>query len=250
MISILREIVEAHGGMDLWGRLESLDAEVSASGFLFTAKRRPVLRHVRVRAYTREPRFAFFDFPLPGQSAELLGNEEVLIRDSDGQVIARRAKPRQAFRGLRRRLYWDSLDFVYFGGYATWNYLTAPFLFMREGFAFKELGPPPGRQAPLYRLQVTFPGDIPAHCPEQVFYFDKELLLRRIDYTAEVVGRWARAAHLCGEYRTFGGIRAPTRRKVLPLFFRDSPLPWPTLVALEIHDIRPMAAQPGGKPLA
>jgi len=29
----------------------------------------------------------------------------------------------------------DELDFIYFGGYATWNYLTAPFLLARKGLS-------------------------------------------------------------------------------------------------------------------
>jgi len=62
-MEILQEICEAHGGRDYWQSLEALDAEISASGFLFTVKRRPVLKHVRMRAYTREPRFTFFDYP-------------------------------------------------------------------------------------------------------------------------------------------------------------------------------------------
>lgn len=54
-----------------------------------------------------------------------------------------------------------------------------------------------------------------------------------------VVGGWARAAHLCDEYRDFGGFKAPTRRRVRPLLFGDRPLPGPTLVEIEIHGILP-----------
>jgi hypothetical protein len=242
VIPIVKEVIEAHGGMGYWRGLEALEAESSARGFLFTAKRRPVLDHLRVRAYTREPRFAFLDFPEPSQSAELIGNDEVLIKDADGRTIARRLQPRAAFRGVRRLFHWDDLDFTYFAGYATWNYLTTPFIFMREGFVFGGPGAVEAGPAPLFRLPVTFPDDIPSHCKRQIFYFDQERLLRRLDYTAEVVGRWAHAAHLCGRYRTFGGIRAPTRRRVLPLFFGRKPLPGPTLISLEVHDIQPVAA--------
>jgi hypothetical protein len=89
-------------------------------------------------------------------------------------------------------------------------------------------------------LQVTFPADVPTHPRHQIFYFDDDRLLRRIDYTAEVVGGWALAAHLCEEYRTFDGLKAPTRRRVLPLLFGHNPLPGPTLVELEVHQIRPV----------
>lgn len=242
-MQIVHEAIEAHGGMDYWNSLDALEAEISVSGFLFTAKRRPVLRRIRVQAATREPRFSFFDFPNPGQSAELIGNGEVRILDSDGTVVARRENPRAAFRGLRRQFAWDDLDFIYFGGYATWNYLTTPFLFVRKGFSVETLEPLGGALRPLIRLQVTFPDDIPTHSRQQIFYFDDQRLLRRLDYTAEVVGRWAHAAHLCEEYRTFDKFKTPTRRRVLPLLFGSKPLPGPILVELEVHDIRPVPVQ-------
>jgi len=242
-IKIVRESVEAHGGLDYWNSLEALEAEISAGGFLFTAKRRPVLHHVRMRASTREPRFWFFDFPKPGQTAELIGNTEVRILDSEGKIIAQRKNPRAAFCGLRHWFSWDDLDFTYFGGYATWNYLTAPFLLMRKGFAFKGLEPLPGALAPLIRVEVTFPDDIPTHSRKQIFYFDDQRLLRRLDYTAEVVGGWAHAAHVCEEYRTFGGIKASTKRQALPLLFGNNPLSGPKLVELEVHHIEPIPAR-------
>lgn len=240
-MQILHEAIEAHGGMDYWNSLGALDAEISVSGFLFTAKQRPVLQRVRMRALTTEPRFFFHDFPKPGQTAELIGNDEVRILDKDGKIFAQRKNPRPAFRGIRRQFFWDDLDFIYFAGYATWNYLTAPFMFAREGFLIKTLEPLQGTFGQFTRLRVTFPPDIPTHSSEQIFYFDDQRLLRRLDYTAEVVGGWAHAAHMCEEYRTFDRLMAPTRRWVLPLPFGHKPLPGPTLVQLELHAIRPVS---------
>jgi hypothetical protein len=242
-MKIVHEAIEAHGGMDYWNSLEALEMDISASGFLFTAKRRPALRRVRMKAATREPRFAFFDFPKPGQTSELIGNDEVRIIDHEGNVVARRENPRAAFRGLRRQFFWDDLDFIYFAGYATWNYLTTPFLLGRNGFVVEALEPLQGDLAPLNRVQVTFPYDIPTHSRQQIFYFDDQRLLRRLDYTAEVVGGWAHAAHWCDEYRTFDRLKAPTRRRVFPLPFGNRPLPGPTLVDIEVHDIRPAPVQ-------
>jgi len=242
-IKIIQESIEAHGGLDYWNSLEALEAEISAGGFLFTAKRRPVLHHVRMRASTREPRFWFFDFPKPGQTAELIGNTEVRILDREGKIIAHRKNPREAFRGLRHWFSWDDLDFSYFGGYATWNYLTAPFFFMRSGFVFETLDPLPGALSLLTRLGVTFPEDFPTHSRKQTFYFDDQRLIRRLDYTAEVVGGWAHAAHLCEEYRNFGRIKASTKRQALPLLFGNNPLSGPKLVELEVHHLEPIPAR-------
>jgi hypothetical protein len=239
-MQILQEAIEAHGGMEYWNSLSAIDAEISARGFLFTAKWRPILRRVRMRAFTREPRFTFFDFPKPGQTAELIGDDEARIIDREGHFMARRENPRAAFRGIRHLFLWDDLDFVYFGGYATWNYLTAPFLLARNGFLLETLDPAQSDHGQLTPLQVTFPSDIPTHSRKQVFYFDERRLLRRLDYTAEVVGGWASAAHFCDEFKTFGKLIVPTRRRVLPLFSRQNPLPGPTLVAIDVHDVRPI----------
>jgi len=240
-LPILDRILAAHGGIDTWNSLDAIDAVISASGFLFTAKQRPALDHVRMRAWTREPRFAFTDFPRKGQTAELIGTNEVRISDRDGIVLSRRENPRSAFRSFRHLFSWDDLDFIYFAGYATWNYLTTPFLLAFPGVMVTELGPAKGSLASFTRLQVTFPDSLPTHCRQQIFYFDGQHLLRRLDYTAEVVGGWAHAAHLCDGYRSFDGINAPTERRVLPLFFGRGPLPGPTLVAINVHDLRPMA---------
>jgi hypothetical protein len=173
--TIIKGVIEAHGGLALWNSLEALEAEISARGLLFTIKRQSVLNHIRVRASTREPRFAFFDFPQRGQTSELIGNDEVCIVDSDGKVVERRLQPRSAFKGIRRKIYWDKLDFIYFAGYAIWNYLTTPFLFLRKGFQFEILTPLTDDQPTMARMRITFPADIPTHCLTQIFYFDERL---------------------------------------------------------------------------
>ena len=235
-LKIIQEAVEAHGGLAYWNGLEGLEAEISARGFLFTAKRRPVLNRVRMWAHAREPQFTFFDFPNPGQRAELLGTREVRILDDRGRIIDRRGNPRAVFHGLRQFFVWDDLDFTYFGGYATWNYLTTPFLLLEKGFILKALDPLPGAVVKLTRIEAIFPDHIPTHSKKQIFYFDDQRLLRRLDYTAEIVGGWAHAAHLCEDYQTFDGIKASTRRQVLPLLFGNKPLPRPRLVELEVQD--------------
>jgi len=235
--TIIEEIIQAHGGSELWDSLNGLEVRISAWGFLFKAKHVPVLEHTRVWVSTQRPHLIFHDFPKAGQTGEFIGDEVVQIRESNGQVLQSRSMPRAAFRGLRRNLWWDFLDFIYFGGYATWNYLMTPFLFSRTGFAFEYLGEKEFDTGRLFCLSITFPDNIPTHCQTQTFYFDRDKLLRRLDYTAEVVGSWAHAAHLCNKYRDFSGLKIPTHRRVRPFMF-DHILSGPTLVALEIHDVQ------------
>ncbi len=235
---LLDEIIEAHGGRALWNSIETVEAVISARGFLFTAKRRPVLDRVRVTANAQEPRLVFHDFPSPGSPAELVGNKEVRITGREGGLVWKRLNPRQAFKGLRHIIWWDDLDFVYFGGYALWNYLTTPFLFIREGFQFAVLDFSGDGPSSWTRLLVTFPDEIPTHCKRQIFHVDENRYIRRLDYTAEVVASWARAAHVCELYQDFKGYKAPTRRRILPMPWGNMPLPGPVLVAIDIHDIR------------
>ncbi len=230
-------MIDAHGGAALWNSLRAVEAEISVRGLLFTAKQRPVLDRVRVTAAADEPRFTFHDFPYPGLNAELVGADEVRITGPAGEIVSRRSNPRDAFGGLRRIFSWDELDFTYFGGYATWNYLTAPFLFLRKGFRFAIFEDRHRSPGAWTQLRVTFPPDIPTHCREQTFFFDESLLLRRLDYTAEVVGGWAHAAHVCDDYRNFDGLLVPTRRRVRPVL-AGRVLPGPTLVAIDVHDVR------------
>lgn len=236
----ISEAIEAHGGADRWNRLEALEANISAAGLLFTMKRRRRMNRVRVRASTTAPHFTFFDFPNSGQTSELVGKEEVRITNAAGEIVAKRTQPRAAFKRIRRQFYWDDLDFIYFAGYATWNYMVTPFVFLQDGFEFEGLEPLTVRGETYTRFRATFPDDIPTHSRTQDFYFDERRRLTRLDYTAEVVGGWARAAHVCRDYRDFGGILVSTRRRVTPLLFGTSLMPGPTLVAIEVHDFRPV----------
>jgi hypothetical protein len=234
----IEEIIAAHRGRQRWSKIEFLEADLSVCEFLFTAKKRQVLRNVCVQASSRAPFLQFCDFPDAGKSGELLGEDEVCVVSADGSVVEARSHPRNAFQGLRRKFWWDDLDFIYFGGYAIWNYLVTPFLFMQEGFAFEYPGEVQLPEGTFSCLRVTFPAALPTHCRKQTFYFDESGLLFRFDYTAEVVGGgWAHAAHFCSGYEDFSGFKVPTRRRVRPLLF-GRVLSMPTLVALDIHDVR------------
>ena len=207
---MLDHILDAHGGLEYWRTLSAIELEWSAWGFLFTAKGVPTVSHQRMVLSTREPHVVIHDYPEPGRNAVFDGSHD------------RRA----AFPKWR----WDASDFAYFSSYAMWNYLTLPFLLCEPGMEVTEHPP---------RLTATFPPDIPTHCRTQELTFGPDGRLIRHDYTAEVVGGWAKAAHLCSDYRQFGGLWMPTRRRVYPRGPFGRPLPAPTLVAIDIHDARP-----------
>src|SRR5215813_14272741 len=104
-MQILDEIIDAHGGMDLWNSIDELDVALSSQGFLFTSLMRwraPVVKYKQVRLLTREPRLTLFDLPESGLRSELIGNNEVRIVDGNGTTVAQRMKRRATFRGLVR----------------------------------------------------------------------------------------------------------------------------------------------------
>jgi hypothetical protein len=109
---------------------------------------------------------------------------------------------------------------------------------MRDNFHFEKLEPLSAESEYPLQLQVSFPQDLPTHCNKQIFYFDRNHLLRRLDYTAEVVSRWARAAHICENYQDFDGFKFPTKRRVLPLLIGNKPMAGPEIVAIDIHELQ------------
>jgi hypothetical protein len=156
----------------------------------------------------------FDAYPRTGMRGVLEQGGRVRIETDEGAPIARREHPRERFAGVRRRLWWDRLDILYFAACAMWTYVSAPFVFAGDDYVLRELEPWREGEQTWWRLAVTFPAWVHTHCREQVFHFDERGLIRRHDYTAEPLGRWARAAHCCSEHRTFDGFTLPTRRRV------------------------------------
>jgi hypothetical protein len=147
--------------------------------------------------------------------------DSVWIESESGEVVERRDDMRRRFPGGRRLLWWDSLDAIYFVGYALWNYFATPLLLTRCEAHER------GRA-----LFVRFPPEIPSHARTTKFTFDDDGLLVRLDYTAQVFGEWARAKHLCSGHRSFDGLVYPTVRRVTPRRW-----PGPLLVGLDIDEV-------------
>ena len=166
------------------------------------------------------------------------------IETLDGEVLESRERPRELFfgrSGLRRNLRWDALDAAYFAGYAWWNYLNTPYLLARDGVAGARGRALAGgrRRRDLAPARGSLPGR--ASTPirrARSSTTTRELRLRRHDYTAEVVGGWARAAHMCADHVEAGGLALPDP----PLGAADRPAAtgrcrFPTLVSLRLSEI-------------
>jgi hypothetical protein len=112
----------------------------------------------------------------------------VWIKTLEGKLVEERHDPRASFAGHVRATKWDELHRLYFLGYASWNYLTTPFLFAQPGFELGELAPHKEDGEEWRVLRVRFPAAVPTHCEEQLFYFSAEGMLKRYDHKTDVAG--------------------------------------------------------------
>jgi hypothetical protein len=235
---LLGQAVAAHGGSDRFDTVSEIAVRLSAGGLAFASRfAGRALRDVLARVSTAEPTTIFEPYPRQGRQGTFEG-DRVRIVSAGGDTVAARSEPRAAFTSLRRKVAWDDLDLLYFAGYALWNYLTAPFLLARPGFESREGEPWLENGERWRRLHVRFPDGIATHSRDQTFYFDANGVLRRLDYTAEVFGSWAKAAHYCLAYETVSGLLIPVRRRVVPRRRSGRAWPGPTLVWIRLTDIQ------------
>ena len=222
-MSLIERVLDAHGGLDRWAAASGLELRYRAGGLAFASKMRGLrVRPWHARVELGRPHSVLEDFPGPGRRGMLDGGD---VRIENGGAVERRDDARAAFRSPRRLVRWDDLDLLYFSAYAIWGYATFPFHLTLPGVDVEEAGE--------RHLRVSYPPGWPVHSREQEFHFDERGLLVRNDYTAEVIGGWAHAVHLCGEHREFDGLVLPTRRRVHP---RATKLV--TLVRIEIDDVK------------
>jgi hypothetical protein len=214
MTDLLDETIAAHGGRRRWAQLSGISVHTRGSGALWALKQqRGVFADLDVAADTHRQHVSFSPFLHDGWRG-VFEPDRVRVENADGMTEMDRHDPRASFAGHDMRTPWDPLHALYFGGYAMWTYLTAPFLFLEPGVAVTEGEPWTENDQTWRRLHVTFPGTIATHSAEQVFYIDADGLIRRHDYTAEVVGGAGGAAHYLHGHADVDGIVFPTLRKV------------------------------------
>ncbi len=211
---LLAEVIAAHGGVERWSAAARLSLRIRIRGpMLLLRLTSPRLRAFDVSVHTRRVDISLDPFPRAG-SIGCFDGQRVRIERGDGTMMAEREVARSPSR-ITRHLAWDDLDLLFFLGYALWNYAVTPFVFLWSGFECREGAPLKDDSGTTLRsLHVIYPPDFPTHCREQRFYFDTARLLRRIEYSADVFGPWARAVHECDAHRSFDGLTFPTHRVV------------------------------------
>lgn len=239
--ALLEEAIEAAGGIERWRAARRIRARVRTGGML-PRTRLPGnrLADYELTVEVGRPYASLDPYPEAGRRG-VFEQGAVRIESAGGETIASRDDPRAAFfgrSGLRRNLRWDALDSVYFAGYAMWNYLNTPLLLTHDDIEVREGESWGGEGRRWRRLDARFPDGLDTHSREQAFFFDDAGLQVRHDYTAEVVASAAKGAHYCAGHRSFDGLVFPTRRRVLPRRRNLRSLPFPTIVSLDLSEIR------------
>lgn len=217
----------AYGGAARWTSARSIRATLSIGGLALLVKGRRPLSHVSIGAELDFPRVRI-DGLGGRRSVAWLEGGSARLAALGAETRTARGDARAHFRGLRRLLWWDRLDATYFIGYLLWNELTFPRLLLRPDIEWVQLDDA--------SLRATFPSGFPTHCTEQIFRFDRETgLLRRHDFTVDVVGSWARAATIVIEHREWDGIMYVCRRLATPSRAGGKRFTWPVLWSVEVH---------------
>jgi hypothetical protein len=224
----------AHGGWDYWQRLSKLMANASVGGGLWAVKGKGgSLDNLVAEVECHQQRVIFISPEWRG----IYTPNRTAIETNDGKIVESRDNPRAAFEGHVVETKWDNLHLLYFSGYAMWTYLTTPFLLKLPNVQTEEIEPWDDQGHVWRRLKVTFPPEIATHSTQQVFYFDKEGLLRRHDYNVDVLGG-APSANYASEHKKFSGLVIPTRRRVYRCRPDGQPILDSVIVAIDFHDIK------------
>ena len=239
-VDLLEKVITAHGGRERWRTINSIEATFSSGGLAFSLHMQPLaLRGLQITLQPHARRVTLLNFCHPGWRG-VWTPTAVQILDENDRVVSARDNPRAGFSRLDKLVRWDKLDILYFAGYALWNYLSFPFILELPGVTLAESRAVPDKSsgAQFDRLTACFDDEIPTHSRDQAFLVDDTGLLLRHDYTADVIGGWAKAANFCQASEVVDGVRFYTRRRVYPRIGAESVLPFPTLVWIELGAIR------------
>jgi hypothetical protein len=236
---LVASIINAHGGLPAYQSLNTISFTFSFTGATLGMKGRP--QHVTPTATTFVQEQKTIYRGLGGSSDEewiFTPNKVWKQRVSDGSIIEEREKPRAAFDGHTLETPWDDLHFLYFCGYAMYQYFHWPFLLAREDVTTTELEPHTEGSLKWRVLEVSYPEypTLATHARKQKYYVDSEsFLLRRHDYAPDVLAG-ANAAHFSFDPIKVGDFTWPSLRHIVAIG-EDGPMmfgPIPTLIHLVI----------------
>jgi hypothetical protein len=236
MNDLLSMAIKAHGGLDRWNTITSVEITASITGAIWHVKSKPdVLKNVVMTADTRTERLTTM---FPGQDKRsTFEPARIVIERADGTPIEARDDPEASFAGQELDTPWDDIHVAYFSGEALWTYLNTPFLYARDDFTTEEISPVEVDGEIWRRLKVIFPDTVKSHTREQTFCFGTDGLLRRQDYTVDILGGGT-GLNYATNYQDIEGIIVPTTRRIYAYTGDYQRVPEPVLVAIDITDVK------------
>lgn len=235
MNDLLALAVKAHGGLERWHKVRAVKIKASITGAIWFVKGMgDYLKNVVLTAETCHEHVVV-DFPGQDKRA-IFAPERIAIETEDGTLQEARENPEASFQGHQRETPWDKFHVTYFAGEALWTYLNTPFLYTQEGFETAEIASIESDGEIWRRLKVTFPDHVRSHTREQISCFGPDGLLRRHDYTVDILGG-ASGLNYASDYRDVDGIIVPSTRRVYAYEGDYKLLKDPLLVAIDMREI-------------
>ena len=229
-------VLAAHGGLERWNELNHLRAHASITGATWALKGKPdVLRNVDIQADTHRER-VITEFPGKNKRS-IFEPQRIVLETEDGRQLDSRDNPKGSFAGHTVETPWDDIHVAYFSGEALWTYFTFPFLLTVPGVVTEEVTPWQENEEQWRRLQIRYPESIETHNRLATAYFDKNGLLRRYDYSVDILGAGNMAANYPSDYRTVDGIAVPMKRRVYRRDANHHPIQQPVLIAIDVSEM-------------
>lgn len=235
-LGLLDAVLAAHGGLDRWRELSSMEATIVSGGKLWEIKGQPQDPSPRRMTVALHREWASVQpFGAPDQKTDFTP-QRVAIEKLDGRVVAERINPRESFAGHELTTPWDPLQRAYFNGYALWTYLTTPFFMKLPGLTVAEIDPIEDHGERWFGLQVQFRDEFASHSRLQEFYFGSDFLLRRHDYRVDVAGGFA-AIQYVYDIVEADGIKLPSKRRAYRRDADGSLLADELMVSIDVSDV-------------
>src|SRR5262245_42998098 len=235
MSDLLRNVLEAHGGLARWNQFSTVRAQIVTGGGLWALKgliQDPEPRQMTVSL--REEFASVTPFGQPNWRTNFRP-ERLAIETLDGEAVRERKNPRALFDGQTMNTAWQPRHRAYFNGYAMWTYVTTPFFMVLPGFEVREIDPITEGREVWCGLRASFPSQYASHSQEQDFYFGSDFLLRRHDYQVDVAGAFP-AAQYVDQIVEAQGFKMPTRRRAYVRGPDLQPVRDLLMVAIELSD--------------
>jgi len=234
---LLKEVLDAHGGLTQWKRFTKISATIRSGGDLWEMKGVPQDPSPRQMSASLDKEWSsVFPYGAPDKLTDFTPNR-VAIVTVDGTLVAERFDPAEHTEGKDTNAPWDALDRAYFNGYALWTYLNVPFLLSWPGFDVVEIPSWQEDDEEWRGLHATFPPNIASHSKEQDFYFGADGLLRRHDYHVNASGGFA-ATQYVSNFIEVEGIKLPTTRRAYMRAGNLTPLTDRLMVSIDLSDFR------------